>query len=464
HIPVHLGSMSFSTRAIVENKSIKIKEGDIFILNDPFKGGTHLPDITCISPVFIKNKLEFLLVSRAHHADIGGKTPGSMPLSNTIHDEGLIIPPTKICSNGKINKRIFNKIINSTRNPTEREGDFHAQIASLNIGKKRILELVKKYSIKTVKMASEELVNYSEKLMRSVIKTIPDGKYRFKDYLDDDGFGTKNIPIKVLIEISDDQAIIDFSGSSKKVEGCLNAPFSVTTSAVIYCFQCLAPKNTPLNSGPLRAINIKVENDSILNAKYPNAVVGGNVETSQRIVDAVFGALSKAIPNKVQAASNGSMNNITFGGKTDNINEYTYYETIGGGMGARSGLHGISGIQTHMTNTLNTPIEALERELPIMIEKYAINKNSGGKGKFKGGNGIIREYKFLNDSKVTILSERRVNEPWGIKGGENGSTGKNILFRNKSRSIIPAKCSFDAHTGDIVRIETAGGGAWGKSP
>lgn len=463
HIPVHLGSMSFSTRAVLEEESIE--DGDIFILNDPFKGGTHLPDITCIAPVFVKDKLEFLVASRAHHADVGGKAPGSMPLSRSIHEEGIIISPTRIYEKGKLNSKLFRSIIDQTRDPEEREGDFRAQISSLEIGKERLLKTIDKYSISKIKTASKGLMDYSEKIMRSVIQNIPDGIYEFTDFLDDDGAGTKNIQIKTRIEISDNNIVVDFRGSSKKVNGCLNTPLSVTTAAVIYCFQCLAPPELPLNSGPLRAIKIIVDDDSVLNAKYPSAVVGGNVETSQRVVDTVFGALSKAIPEKVQAASTGTMNNITFGGINPKTgNDFTYYETIGGGMGGRLDFYGVNAVQTHMTNTLNTPIESIERELPIMIQTYSIRKNSGGNGKFRGGDGIIREYKFLQDAEVNLITERRNHAPWGINGGEDGEKGNNILKKYNNEIVrLPAKCSLTVKKNEIIRIETPGGGGWGNT-
>ncbi|MGI9533919.1 MAG: hydantoinase B/oxoprolinase family protein [Thermodesulfobacteriota bacterium] len=460
HIPVHLGSMSFSVEAILKEDII---EGDIFILNDPFKGGTHLPDITCIQPVFYKDKLEFFVVSRAHHADIGGDTPGSMPLSRTIHEEGIIIPPSRLYRDGILNEELKEKILNETRDPQEREGDFKAQISCLEIGRKRLLEAIDKYGIDKINEASPELLFYSENIIKSVISGIPDGTYSFRDRLDDDGQGNKDIQLKVRVNIKGESATVDFHGSSGKVDGCLNAPYSVTVSAVLYVFQCLAPDEIPLNSGPLRILEIKVDDDSILNAKYPSAVVGGNVETSQRVVDIVFGALSLAVPDKVQAASSGTMSNITFGGiNPANNNEFAYYETIAGGMGARKGMNGVSAVQTHMTNTLNTPVESLEMDMPVMIKSYSIRQGSGGAGKYRGGNGIIREFKFLTDAEVSLITERRVSSPFGINGGANGKPGKNILIVNDKESVLPPKKTFNVKRGDIVRLETPGGGGWGS--
>jgi len=461
HIPIHLGSMSFAVRAVLEMPNIQ--EGDVLILNDPFRGGTHLPDVTCITPVFYNNKLEFFIASRAHHADIGGLTPGSMPLSTSIEEEGILISPSKLYRRRKLNKKLFNEILASSRDPEERDGDFNAQIGALELGEKRLKETIKKYSLKKVKQAGNELLDYSEKIMKEVIKEIPDGTYEFEDYLDDDGAGTRKIPIKAKITIKDQKAKVDLRGSSKQVKGNLNAPYSVTTAAVIYVFQCLAHSELPLNSGPLRALEIIVDEDSILNAKFPAAVVGGNVETSQRVVDVVFGALSKAVPEKVPAASAGSMSNFTFGGVNPRTGRnFAYYETIAGGMGGRFGADGVSAVQTHMTNTLNTPIESLERELPVMLSSYSIRKNSGGKGKYRGGDSIIREYKFLSKSTVSMITERRKFSPYGVERGQPGKKGRNIFIRSKRAAKIDPKATFEVKTGDIIRIETPGGGGWGN--
>lgn len=461
HIPVHLGSMSFAVRAVLDEPDIK--EGDIFILNDPFRGGTHLPDVTCISPIFMGDKVEFFVASRAHHADIGGMTPGSMPLSTSIHEEGIIIPPSKLYNKGRLNKPLFKTILASTRDPEEREGDFKAQIGALELGEKRLKAVVEKYSLEKIKEAGFELLDYSERIMRDVIRQIPEGVYEFEDYLDDDGVGTREIPIRATITISRREARVDFRGSSSQVKGCLNAPLSVTTAAVLYVFQCLAPSGMPLNSGPLRAIEVLAEKGSILDAQFPAAVAAGNVETSQRIVDVVFGALASAIPEKIQAASAGSMSNITFGGKNPRTGkDFAYYETIAGGMGGRFGKHGVSGVHTHMTNTLNTPVESLERELPVMIDTYSIRRGSGGDGKYRGGDGIVRAYKFLSKATVTLITERRRFAPYGVQGGKPGKRGKNILLRNKKVKELPAKTTFKARRGDIVKIETPGGGGWGK--
>lgn len=460
HIPIHLGSMGFAVKAVLDED---MNPGDIFILNDPFRGGTHLPDVTCIKPVFSEGRIVFFVASRAHHADIGGITPGSMPVSTTVEEEGILIPPSKLYKKGRLNKKLFNTILNSTRDPEEREGDFNAQVGAIDLGEKRLTETISKYSLNRLLEAGEGLLNYSEKIMKKVIGAIPDGDYSFQDVMDDDGAGTREIPLKVKITIKGSRAVVDFRKSSPPVKGNLNAPFSVTTAAAIYVFQCLAPKELPLNSGPLRALRIIADDHSILNAKFPSAVVGGNVETSQRVVDVVFGALSKALPEKVPAASAGSMSNIAFGGinpRTGHV--YAYYETIAGGMGARPGKDGVSAIQTHMTNTLNTPVEALERELPVMIKSYTVRRRSGGKGSFKGGDAIKREFKFLKKATVSLITERRRFAPYGLKGGEQGKRGKNSLIVRNEITKLPPKCTFEVKKGDIISIETPGGGGWGK--
>ncbi len=464
HIPVHLGSMSFAVKAVLDE--LGINEGDIFVLNDPFKGGTHLPDITCITPFFVDGRLEFFLASRAHHADVGGISPGSMPLSTSLDEEGVLIPPSRLYENGKLNKALFHDIVSKSRDPEEREGDFRAQVGCLEFGAGRLKEIISKYSLDKIKEAAAELLNYSEKLMKAEIKNIPDGTYSFEDYMDDDGAGTTDIPIRATITISGEEARVDFKGTSRQVSGCVNTPFSVTTAAVLYVFQCLASGDDvdmPLNSGPLRAIEIVAEPSSLVNATYPSAVSAGNCETSQRIVDVVLGALSKAIPDKVPAASNGGMNNVTFGtlnpvtGK-----EFAYYETIGGGMGGIIGRSGPSAIHSHMTNTLNTPVEAFERELPIMIDTYSVRENSGGEGKYPGGDGITRSFKFLTDTTVTVITERRIRCPYGVNGGGAGKSGRNTIIREGVVEQLPPKASVEVKKGDVLRIDTPGGGGWGQ--
>ncbi len=463
HIPVHLGSMPMSVKmAIAEGN---ISEGDMIILNDPFKGGTHLPDITIVAPVFVSNseKPDFYVANRAHHADVGGISSGSMPLSTSLFQEGIIIPPLKIMEKGKIDKKLMKFFLNNVRTPVEREGDFSAQISANLTGIKRIKELVEKYGVDTVKLYCKGMMDYSEKILRNLIKNIKDGTYEFTDYLDDDGISSEDIKINVKIEIRGDEAILDFSDSNPQVMGSVNAVYSITLSAVLYVFRALIEDDIPTNAGLLRPLKVITKKGTIVDAEFPSAVAGGNVETSQRIVDVILGALSKAIPDKIPAASQGTMNNISIGGIDErNGQPFAYYETIGGGMGASIDSHGESAVHSHMTNTLNTPVEALEFNYPFMVTEYSIRRNSGGKGKFYGGDGIIREIQLLSDAEVTVLSERRKRAPYGLNGGENGKPGENIIIVNGEKRKMPGKFNIFLKKGAKIRIETPGGGGFGK--
>ncbi|MGB8951548.1 MAG: hydantoinase B/oxoprolinase family protein [Candidatus Aminicenantales bacterium] len=461
HIPVHLGAMPLSVQASIH--AINFEEGDIVILNDPYHGGTHLPDITCISPVFIGNRLCFYAANRAHHSDVGGMTPGSMPLATEIFQEGLIIPPLKLMQKGRIDPFLFDLILANVRTPEERKGDLYAQLAACEKGKQRIREVVHKYGLQKVLHYSRLIQEYTEKILRKTIREIPEGKYAFVDYLDDDGVSDKPIKIGVEITIKKGDAWIDFSSSSPQVEGGVNANFAVTCSAVLYVFRSLIEEDIPFNTGLMRPLKIIAPPGLVVNAQFPAATAGGNVETSQRIVDVLLGALSAALPDKIPAASSGTMNNIAFGGY-DPVKgtNFAYYETIGGGMGASLENSGMSGVHTHMTNSLNTPLEALENYLPIKIKSYAIRDGSGGKGRTCGGDGIIREYEFLIPSRVTIISERRRFSPFGLRGGEKGARGKNIFFRKGKKIFLKSKVNLSAYPGDVLRIETPGGGGYGR--
>lgn len=460
HIPVHLGAMPLSVKEAL--KEITLEEGDMVLLNDPYKGGTHLPDLTLIAPFYFDNRLIFIVANRAHHSDVGGMKPGSMPLASEIYQEGLIIPPVKIVRRGEICEDLMKLILSNVRTPEEREGDIVAQIASNIRGIERLREVVEKYGIEKSLENAKGLMDYTERLMRSFLKKIPPGEYTFEDFMDDDGFETKKIPIRVKIEVKRGSISIDFSGSSPQVKGGINANFAITYSAVLYVMKCIIGEDIPVNSGIMRPITLILPEKSIVNAEKPYAVAGGNVETSQRIVDVLLGAFSKALPHIIPSASQGTMNNISFGGKDFKGENFAYYETIGGGTGAGNGWDGISGVHSHMTNSLNTPIEALEHYLPIRINKYLLRKDSGGKGKYKGGDGIIREYKFFVDTEISILSERRRISPYGLKGGSPGKAGRNYLIKGKKRILLPSKVNLKAEAGDILRIETPGGGGFGK--
>lgn len=463
HIPVHLGAMPLSVQEAL--KTHEFEDGDIIILNDPYRGGTHLPDLTCISPVFIEKKLEFFVANRAHHSDIGGMSPGSMPLATEIFQEGLIIPPVKLYQKGHLNSAVFDMILANVRTPDERKGDLLAQVAANRKGEQRMIDTVRKHGIRKITTYGRFIQEYTEKILRQTILDIPDGSYTFIDFLDDDGITNKPIKIAVKITIRKSEARIDFSSSDPQTEGGVNANYAVTSSAVLYVFRSLIKEDIPFNTGLLKPLDIIAPRGSIVNAQYPAATAGGNVETSQRIVDVLLGALAKALPGKIPAASSGTMNNIAFGGY-DRIRKksFAYYETVGGGMGATSKLDGLSGVHTHMTNSLNTPLEALENYLPIRITTYALRRGSGGSGHRKGGDGIIREYEFLEPAQVSIISERRKFAPYGILGGQNGRKGRNILISSSTnkKSLLGGKANFKIQPHDRLRIETPGGGGYGE--
>jgi len=464
HIPVHLGSMAYAMRDIVQN--IHWLDGDMVVVNNPYLGGTHLPDVTVIAPVFHEQQLVAYVANRAHHADIGANTPGSMPISKSLEEEGIIISPTHIQREGKIESTVFETIISSTHNSNVTRGDFAAQMSANNSGVARLLDLIESMSSKAntnFNDAITELNNYAERLAASALQQIPDGEYLFSDVMDDDGMGTSDITIKVRLVIKQGKIMADFEGTADQVMGNINCPLSVAAAGVYYVFRCLMPQNTPACSGTFRNISLTAPKGSLLNANYPAAVAAGNVETSTRVVDVVMGALAKALPHKIPAASHGSMNNLAMGSRGDSTDGFQlawdYYETIGGGMGAGPEISGLSGVQTHMTNTRNTPIEVLESHYPLRINRYEIRANSGGSGFNKGGNGLIREYEFLAKTNVTLLTERRSHQPWGIQGGENAKVGENRL----NNKLISAKINIEVQKGDQLTIKTPGGGGYGHN-
>ncbi|QDU34199.1 Acetophenone carboxylase delta subunit [Poriferisphaera corsica] len=469
HIPVHLGSCPLSVKAIINRfKHEGIHPTDRFIVNDPYEGGTHLPDITLVAGIFIDNQEQpsFYVCNRAHHADVGGITPGSLPLSTNISEEGVRIPPTRITD------KLITDIANQTRTPDERLGDLKAQLASLDIGITRMTELCDKYQLATITRLGGELQNYTQRYITSIISDMPDGTYSFTDYMDDDGHGNTNLPITAKLTIAGQSASIDFSDSTPQSIGPINAVHAITQSAVMYCFRCLADEEIPSNSGVLKSIRITTKPGTIVDATYPAAVAAGNVETSQRIVDTVFGSLAQACPNKIPAASQGTMNNITIGSSpissNDSANKQTfaYYETIAGGAGATQSSHGSDAIHTHMTNTLNTPIEALEHAYPFRIGKYLINDlppDSLPPNAYRGGNGLMREYIFDTTAIVTLITERRVHPPYSLPIGSPpaGAIGHNTLIKkDEIPQPIPAKISLNLQPGDRVQIQTPSGGHW----
>ena len=459
HIPVHLGAMPDSCAAAL--KAIDTwNPGDLVALNDPYEGGNHLPDITTVSPVFYKEKLLFLVATRAHHADVGGLSPGSLALSTELYQEGIIIPPVKLYRGGKLNKDLMALILRNVRTPHERLGDIEAQRASHTVGEGRLLDLVSQYGEEEVLLYAAHLQSYSERITRSVIATWPPGPWKFSDYLElPDG----NSPcIRVAATIEDDTITFDFRGTDPVMQGPLNTVLSVTRSACYYVVRCLIQEDIPVNSGCFAPVNIITSKGSIVDALPPAAVAGGNVETSQRITDVAFGALSQALPNSIAAAGQGTMNNVTIGGMNTNGAPYAYYETLGGGMGASPVCRGLDGVHVHMSNTLNTPVEALEMQFPFRIRTYSLRNGSGGWGRFRGGEGLIREYELLRPATVTMLSERRRYAPWGLEGGKSGATGHNVLYRKDGDTeTLAGKFSRQLEPGDRLRIETPGGGGWG---
>jgi N-methylhydantoinase B len=498
HMPVHLGSMPMSVAAAVQQCALE--PGDMVMLNDPFRGGTHLPDITLVMPVYVsrmkssgrgrpsRTNPDFYVASRAHHADVGGTYPGSMGPCREIYQEGLRIPPVKIMRGGKVVADILALLLGNVRTPEEREGDLGAQIAACQSGAARLREICARYGIKRAQRAAAGLLVYSEEMMRAFLRTIPPGHYSAEDFLDDDGVDHKPVRIAVSIQVvrtpkskvktrrsaaptspelsrkRQTQVTIDFTGSDPQVQGAINAVEAITYSACFYVFRCLLREDVPATSGLMRPIRVIAPSGTVVNAQPPAAVAGGNVETSQRIVDVLLKALALAIPERIPAAASGTMNNLTIGGIDPRTGEpFAYYETIAGGMGARPTKDGVSGVHTHMTNSLNTPAEALEYAYPVRLRQYSLRSKSGGEGLHRGGDGIVREIEVLTDAQVTLLADRRSRGPYGLAGGKDGSPGRTVIVRvNGTEEVISGKASVRLHAGERVRVESPGGGGWGR--
>ena len=539
HMPVHLGSMPMSVRAAIDAGAMD--PGDVVMLNDPFRGGTHLPDITLVAPVYVgqsgigagqkrghstslhgrgarshtslrHTKPDFYVASRAHHADVGGAYPGSMGLCREIYQEGVRIPPVKLVRRGVMDADVLAMLLNNVRTPEEREGDLGAQLAACHTGAERLREVCSRYGVARARRAASDLLDYSEELMRAFLQRVPAGEYRAEDFLDGDGISDRPIKIAVTLKMwgqppsavrrvedpsasllipsraaldgqpraavptllpavfTEPMVTVDFSGSDPQVEGSVNAVAAITYSACFYVFRCLLAEDVPAAAGLMRPIHVIAPEGTIVNARPPAAVAGGNVETSQRIVDVVLRALAQAIPDRIPAAAAGTMNNLTIGGMQlsakgpRTAEPFAYYETIAGGMGARPGKPGVSGVHTHMTNSLNTPAEALEYGYPLRVRRYSLRPGSGGDGKFRGGDGIVREIEVLTDCEVTMLSDRRSRGPWGLSGGGDGAPGKTFITRRDgSVEPMPAKFSTRLRKGERITIETPGGGGWGQA-
>jgi len=460
HIPVHLGAMPASVRSAL-NAVADWGPGDVVVLNDPYAGGTHLPDVTMVSPVFAAGEDEpaFFVASRAHHADIGGMTPGSLPLATELVQEGLVIPPVKLYEDGSPNEPLLQLLLRNVRTPDERRGDLAAQRAAHAVGERRLQELTGAHGAEEVSTYAHVLQTYSERRVRDIVAEWPNGTYTFVDTLERAN-GTA-ATIRVAVTVHDDAVTFDFDGTDPADDGNLNAVLPITESACYYVVQSLAGGEIPVNSGSFAPVSVTAPEGTLVNATAPHAVAGGNVETSQRIVDVVLGALAKALPNTIPAPGQGTMNNLTIGGKRRDGTSFAYYETIGGGMGAGPDGNGLDGVHVHMTNTLNTPVEALEQTYPFRVTTYRLRDGSGGGGQHRGGNGLVRVYELLVPGTVTMLSTRRKEGPWGRRGAGPGTPGRNVLVHPDGREEeLPAHFSRQLPAGSRVRIETPGGGGF----
>ena len=486
HMPVHLGAMPMSVEAALAELGT-LAPGDVVILNDPFRGGTHLPDITLISAVYGESEakdgtsaggggtvggpdgpiLLGYVASRAHHSDVGGMSPGSMPLAREIYQEGLRIPPVLLYRAGVRNEDLWQTILANVRTPVERAGDLDAQLAALHTGAVRLLEMVERRGANEVLAAMQGLIAYADRLVAAGIRKIPDGRYEAEDFMDDDGFGSGPVPIRLAMEVDGDRMILDFEGTAPQAVGGINAVAAITSSAIRYVVRCMveALLETPLpaGGGSMTSVEMRLPPRSLVNASLPASVAAGNVECSQRITDVLLQAFGKALPEIAPALSQGTMNNITVGGLDPRTGEtFAYYETVGGGLGAAPQGPGLSGVHSHMSNSLNTPVEALEHAYPFRVTHYSIRRRSGGAGFHRGGDGLRRDIQLMGDARVTLLSERRIQGPRGARGGEDGAPGENVLIRNGEEEKLPGKVTFNALAGDIISVRSPGGGGWGK--
>jgi len=462
HMPVHLGAMPLSVRHVMD--AYRLAAGDVAIVNDPFAGGTHLPDITAVSAVYIEGVEEpaFYVANRAHHSDVGGMSPGSMPLAREIYQEGLRIPPSLLVRGGRLDEDLLRLILANVRTPEERRGDLLAQCMAIRRGQTRLAEITARYGIETVRRNMHALQDYSERMMRAALSALPAGTYRFEDWLDDDGVSKRPVRIAVCVTLDGDSALVDFTGSDPQAQAPVNANYAVAVSAAMYVFRCLIAADVPYTAGLLRPIRVIAPEGSVVNARMPAAMAAGNVETSQRIVDVLLGALSAAAPERIPAASSGTMNNLSLGGWDAARNRpFAYYETVAGGMGASAAAPGLDAVHTHMTNSWNTPAEALEHQYPLRVRAYRIRGGSGGAGHHRGGDGIVREIELLAPSQLTLLSDRRKRGPYGLSGGRPGKPGRNSLLRRGRVIRLPGKVALDTRAGDVLRIETPGGGGYG---
>jgi N-methylhydantoinase B len=468
HMPVHLGAMPMSVQAALTELG-DLGAGDVACLNDPFRGGTHLPDITLIAPVHdarpAGGSLLGYVASRAHHSDVGGMTPGSMPLAREIFQEGLRIPPVRLLQGGHRNEDLWRLILANVRTPEERAGDLDAQLAALHTGRTRLLEMVSRKGSGEVLAAMEGLIAYADRLLGRGIARIPEGVYEGRDQMDDDGFGSGPVPIRVRLTVAGEHLTVDFGGSSPQVPGGVNAVAAITASATRYVVRCIVQEllgeALPAGGGSMRNVTLDLPESTVVNASLPSSVAAANVETSQRITDVLIRAFAAALPEVLPALSQGTMNNTTVGGRDPRTGElFAYYETVGGGMGAGPAGPGLSAVHTHMSNSLNTPVEALEHAYPFRVTHYSVRRGSGGEGRHRGGDGLRRDVMLLTDGQVTLLSERRVHPPAGALGGGPGAAGQNVLIREGREEPLPGKVTFQARAGDVISVRSPGGGGW----
>ncbi len=468
HIPVHLGAMPTAVRAVLA--LAPFRPGDVLALNDPFLGGTHLPDLTTVAPVFAPEAAPGetgapigFVATRAHHADIGGMAPGSMPVARELLQEGLVVPPLRLVKAGEPNEAALALIAHNSRAPEERRGDLRAQLAATTLGARRMQEAAQRFGEAGLAARAAALISYGERTMRRVIAGIPDGRYEASDHLE---VGDDGLAIRLVLTIDGERATFDFTGSDPETrESSLNAVAAVTRSACYYVMRCLAGPDAPTNEGCYLPVEVELRERSVVSAGPPRAVSAGNVETSQRVVDVALAALAQALPGHIPAASQGTMNNITIGGTTPGGEGFAYYETIAGGAGGGPRRPGRSGVHTHMTNTLNTPVEALPLAYPFEVQRYVLRRGSGGAGRHPGGNGLVREYLFHAPATVTLVTERRRLPPPGLSGGAPGAPGRNTLQRADGVEVeLGARAEIQVAPGDVLRIETPGGGGWHELP
>ena len=466
HVPVHLGSMLRAVQATIAEVGT-VEDGDVIIVNDPFIGGSHLPDITIVAPVYVDAHHLGYVATRAHHADVGGMEPGSMPgKSREIYQEGLVIPAVKLYRRGVLQEDVLRLILANVRTPIERRGDLNAQLAALRVGEQRLVELARRHGVELVAAGFAAILDYAERRMRRRLAEFPEGTYRGEDFLDDDGNSDEPVRVSLAITVSPGRLVLDFAGSSEQRPGNINAVAPMTYSASFFAIKILTDPEIPVNAGTFRSVELKIPEGSFLAARLPAAVCAGNTETTQRVADTVLKVCAQFAPDRVPAASQGTMNTIAIGGHDPRDGHpYTYIETIGGGQGGRPMGPGDDGIQCNMTNTMNTPVEALEITYPLRVERYELREGSFGAGQHRGGNGLVRAIRILDhEARVSLQCERRRFAPYGLNGGADGKPGRNVVIHaGGAVEEMPGKASLSLEAGGIIVVETPGGGGWGTA-